>query len=372
MSTSSAAARPASVRPGSAWPTFQAAAARLGFELDDAQREAIGAFERLLKDLERPEPRLLGLLARRRRNITGLYLWGSVGRGKSFLMDEFFRQAPVARKRRVHFHRFMQELHAGLRGAAGHAEPLRLVADQIVREARLLCLDELQITDIGDAMLMRGLLEALFERGVTLVVTSNEPPEGLYRDGLQRSQFLPAIALMQQQLQVHHLDAGRDYRLAALAQSGVWHWPLGDSARMSMAGSFVRLAGEDYGPGGTLHIEGRGLPAFRLGERAAWFDFDVLCGGPRGTADYIELARRYAGVLVYGVPQFDITSVEAMRRFTWMIDEFYDRHVKLVAAAQSSVEELYARVPARVELERTRSRLVEMRGADFLASAHLG
>jgi cell division protein ZapE len=341
-----------------------------GFALDRAQQRAVVSLQRLHDDLAAAQPAWLRLLARP-RPIQGIYLWGAVGRGKSFLMDEFFRIAPVKRKRRVHFHRFMQSIHHDLRELQGQEDPLRVIAARTARDVRLLCLDEFHITDIGDAMLMRRLLEGLLGGGVALVTTSNQHPDALYEHGLQRAQFAPAIELIKARMELVELDGDADYRLRALEQAGVYHHPLGEAAERAQEAGFVAVAG---GPGEvaqTLEVEGRGLRARRVAQGVAWFDFAELCEGARGTADYIELARRYHTVLVSGVPQFRARSRDSMRRFTWLVDEFYDRHVNLMLSAQTPAERLFDEMPPAPDIERTRSRLIEMQSTEYLSLAHL-
>jgi cell division protein ZapE len=294
-----------------------------------------------------------------------------VGRGKSFLMDAFFRLVPVEAKRRVHFHRFMQSIHHRLRQLQGQAAPLGIIAERVAKDTRLLCLDELHVTDIGDAMLMRGLLEGLFERGVALVTTSNQHPEQLYEHGLQRAQFEPAVELLKRHTEVVELDGEQDYRLRTLERAGVYHWPLDMVARRHLEQAFEGVAGEHGEEDAAVEIDGRSIRAARLAPGTAWFDFRELCEGPRGTADYIELARRYHTVLLWGLRRFVPGMAESMRRFTWLIDEFYDRNVKLIAAAEVAAHELHAAVPAAAELERTRSRLIEMQTAQYLSRPHL-
>ena len=344
-----------------------------GFKLDAVQERAVHSLRRLYDDLCRTERerRHWWRLWSRARPVAGLYLWGPVGRGKSFLMDEFFRLVPVEKKQRIHFHRFMQDIHHRLRDLQGQAEPLRLVAADVARETRLLCLDEFHVTDIGDAMLMRGLLEGLVEQQVVLVTTSNQQPDDLYAGGLQRAQFLPAIELIKSHLEVVELDGASDYRLRTLTRAGVYHNPLGPAADRALADAFRSIAGEPNGSDVDVEIEGRQIRARQVAASAIWFDFGPLCDGPRGTADYIELARRYHTVLVAGVPQFRPDQLESMRRFTWLVDEFYDRQVKLLVSAEAPVELLYSEVPGRTDTERTRSRLIEMQTAQYLSLPHL-
>jgi cell division protein ZapE len=344
-----------------------------GFSPDLAQERIAASFERLSADLDAIESKerpLLRLL-RRPPRIPGIYLWGAVGRGKSFLMDEFYRLAPLARKQRIHFHRFMQDIHHRLRDLQGQPEPLSIIARQVARDTRLLCLDEFHITDIGDAMLMRGLLDGLFESNVVLVTTSNQHPDALYEHGLQRAQFRPAIDLIKQNMEVLQLDGGSDYRLRTLERAGVFHFPLDERARAALEKAFIGIAGEPGTPDAALEIEGRLIQAQRLAPGVAWFEFAQLCDGPRGTADYIELARRYHTVVIWGVPVLLATMAERVRRFTWLVDEFYDRRVKLILAAEAPLPGLFDRLASRPDIDRTLSRLVEMQTAQYLTQPHL-
>ena len=342
-----------------------------GFELDAAQNRALQHFERLYEDLiglERLEATLIRLLARKRM-VQGIYLWGGVGRGKSFLMDSFFNCAPVARKRRIHFHRFMQEIHGALREHQGAAAPMLLVARDIARDTRFICLDEFHITDITDAMMMRRLLEGLFEQGVVLATTSNYQPDDLYPNGLQRSQFLPAIELIKQNLEIVNIDGGTDYRLRELEKAGIYH--VDGAADAVMERAFRGIAHHEPGDAPELEIEGRIIRVRRHARGVAWFDFSELCGGPRGKADYIELARRYHTVLISAVPRFTPADADKLRRFMWLVDEFYDRRVKLIVTAQAYPEDLYPYAEGGGEFSRTISRLTEMQTRDYLSQPHL-
>jgi cell division protein ZapE len=350
-----------------------AVASSHAFQLDPAQLSAARSFDRLqaeLLDAEQVNGSVLRWF-RRPPAPRGIYLWGPVGRGKSFLMDTFFHAVPLAAKRRVHYHRFMQEIHHQLRELQGQEEPLRVIAARLGEETRLLCLDELHVVDIGDAMLMRGLLEGLLEQRVALVTTSNQQPDDLYLHGLQRAQFLPAIELIKSHLEVRSLKGPSDYRLRALERAGVYHFPLGRAAEAAQAAAFASVAGEPGIADAALDIEGRTLQALRIGQGVAWFAFAELCEGPRGTADYIELARRYHTLLVSGVPQFEPGMAEGMRRFTWLVDELYDRRVKLILSAAVPLTSLFEKVQARPDVERTRSRLIEMQTSQYLSQAHL-
>jgi cell division protein ZapE len=365
-----------------AFSCMHAYAARHGIVLDAAQERVLRHFERLereLLELERSDS-WLGRLLSRRRPVRGLYLWGGVGRGKSFLMDAFHECLPIEAKRRQHFHRFMQEIHHRLRELQGQEDPLVAVARDIARQVRLLCLDEFQVTDITDAMLMRRLLEGLFENGVVLVTTSNLEPDGLYLHGLQREQFLPAIALMKQQLEVVNLDAGIDYRLRLLEQAGVYHSPLTPEADAKMGREFESIAADPGEADVPLEIESRIITARRVGNGVAWFEFSALCDGPRGQVDYIELARRYHTILLSNVPRLRPSKLDVARRFTWLVDEFYDRKVKLVISAEAPAHELFdvadsgdafLRNLNTSFVDRTVSRLIEMQTHDYLALPHL-
>jgi cell division protein ZapE len=265
----------------------------------------------------------------------------------------------------------MQEIHHRLRALQGQEEPLRAVARQVAAEARLLCLDEFHVVDIGDAMLLSGLLEGLFDLGVALVTTSNQHPDELYRHGLQRARFLPAIELITQRLEVIELEGGDDYRLRALEKAGVYHSPLGEEAEAAQRRAFEAVAGAPGAVAIDLEIEGRAVHALRAAPCIAWFSFSELCEGPRGTADYIELGRRYHTVVVSGVPAFQPSMRERLRRFTWLVDEFYDRRVKLILSAEVALPQLFEAVELQPDIERTRSRLIEMQTSQYLSQPHL-
>lgn len=354
-------------------------AAAHGFAPDAVQEQAARELERVHEGLH-PESRnrrgILGLLDRRHR-VRGVYIWGGVGRGKSFLMDSFFAFIPDVTKKRVHFHRFMQEIHKSLMHHQGQADPMNLVAADIAAGAKLLCLDEFHVTDITDAMLMRRLLEGLMREGVVLLTTSNFAPDELYLHGLQRSQFLPAIELIQSRMTVVNVDAGIDYRLRELEKAGTYH--VGAEAERHLNEGFTHIADgdEDNAP---LEIDDRLIPVRRQAPGIAWFDFAALCAGPRGKPDYIELARRYHTVLISQVPQFTAEDGDVLRRFVWLVDEFYDRRVKLMLGAAVAVDDLVAaasdsdgfQAHLNVSLkERLASRLTEMQTRQYLAQPHL-
>lgn len=344
-----------------------------GLILDSSQLAAANALQRLGGELLQPQPFLrIGLLRHlaRPRAVRGLYLWGGVGRGKSFVMDAFFDCIPLEYKRRLHFHRFMQEIHARLAVLKGQRDPLASVARELARHVRLLCLDEFHVSDITDAMLMRGLLQGLCDHGVALVMTSNSAPDGLYRNGLQRARFLPTIALIKERLEVVCLDGGTDYRLLALEQAGLYHTPGDAQAERALSGIFHELAHGADARAGRLQISGREIRVRGEGAGVAWFDFQELCDTPRSKADYIALAGRYQTLLLSCVPQFDAQRQAQARRFLWLVDEMYDRRVKLVLSAAVPLAQLGKNALLDGEFERVSSRLAEMQSHAYLAQPY--
>lgn len=338
---------------------------------DPAQRQALVAFDRMHVELEAPEPGFWQRLRGQGRvPVRGLYLWGGVGRGKTFLMDLFGDSLTDTPHQRVHFHRFMQGIHAELRSLSGTRDPLVEVAARIAARVRVLCLDEFFVLDIGDAMILGNLLAALFERGVTLVTTSNTEPAQLYRDGLQRERFLPAIRLLEQHCQVAEMVSANDWRLRALKQAPVYLTPPDAAAERAMAALFQRIAHGSGRDAVTLEINQRQVQARREAEGVVWFDFDAICDGPRGVADYIHLARTYHTVLISGVPEFTPQTEDAAQRFVELVDELYDHGVKLVLSAALPIIELYDGRRLRAVFARTESRLIEMQSEDYLAREH--
>lgn len=357
---------------------YRAELQRPGFVHDPAQERAAIELQRVYAELLVARERENGLAHRvsvrlgraGRLPVTGLYLWGGVGRGKTHLMDLFFDSIPFKERLRTHFHRFMRRVHAELRDCAGRRNPLQFVGARIARETRLLCFDEFFVADITDAMLLAGLFEALFARGVTLVATSNVAPDDLYRDGLQRERFLPAIDLIKRHARVLNVDGGIDHRLRMLERARLYHSPLDEAAQASLMQCFASLAPDAQATGRMLRIAGRPLYARRCSGDVAWFDFDELCDGPRSQNDYIEIAREFRTVLVGGVPVFTPDKDDQARRFINLVDEFYDRNVKLVLAAAAPLGELYAGGRLGFEFQRTVSRLVEMQSYEYLGRAH--
>lgn len=350
---------------------------REGFQHDEAQQLAVEKLQTLHDRLIAAPGENIGLLQRLFRNrraatIEGLYFWGGVGRGKTYLMDSFYESLPFQDKLRVHFHRFMRRVHRDLTHFKGEKNPLKKVAQGIASEARVLCFDEFFVSDITDAMILGTLMEELFARGVTLVATSNIAPDGLYHNGLQRQRFLPAIELLKQHCEVVNVDGGIDYRLRTLTRADLYHHPLDEAAEPALADVFESLvpAREEIRKGVMLEVEGRDIAARYVGEDVAWFDFSALCGGPRSQNDYIELAREFHAVLVGRVPQLYRDTDDEARRFVNMVDEFYDRNVKLALSAEVPLEALYAGGKLDFEFERTKSRLLEMQSHEYLARAH--
>jgi cell division protein ZapE len=358
---------------------YEAALVRHGYHADDSQRHAVQKLDDLGRRLRAAESRPTGLLARlfgrepapspAGAGERGIYLWGGVGRGKTFLMDLFHAHCGVP-ARREHFHRLMKDVHARLRGLREVPDPLERVAADMAGSTRVLCIDEMFVSDIADAMLLAGLFQGLLQRGVTLVFTSNLPPSELYRDGLQRQRFLPAIALIEQHCELVNVEAGEDYRLRLLSRAPLYLDARDADIEHQLAGRFEDLCGEPARGGGSVEIEGRKIACIARADEAIWFSFAAICEGPRSQADYVEIARDYHAVIVSDVPRMDHTADNAARRFIALVDEFYDRGVKLVVSAHADVDQLYGGERLWFEFERTRSRLAEMQTHDYLARAH--
>ncbi len=350
---------------------YEQTLAERGYRSDPAQLAAIDA-------LERCENEWADYKARRANAITkliarppiprGVYLWGGVGRGKSFLMDCFFNSVPLQRKTRLHFHEFMREVHRELTELQGTSDPLQHLGKEIARRFRLICLDEFHVADITDAMILHRLLDSLFENRASIVTTSNLPPDELYPNGLHRDRILPAIELLKERLEVVGVDNGVDYRQSTFQDVLLYHSPLGPEADDAMTEAFERLAeARDEPP--VLKIEHREIRTRRRAGGVVWFDFRELCGGPRSQNDYLELATQFHTLLLSGVPQMSPRLASEARRFTWLIDVLYDRRVKLIVSAAVEPEALYTEGPLAHEFPRTVSRLREMRSAEYLAAA---
>ena len=356
---------------------YQEGIAAHRWEADPAQLAVLPELDRMHAVLC-AEPASAGLFGRlksllgneEREPVPGLYLWGRVGRGKTFLMDLFAASLPHGVVLRRHFHRFMGEVHAALRELGERQSPLVEVAAGIAARCRVLCLDEFLVQDIGDAMILANLLDALFAQGVSLVTTSNTPPSKLYQGGLQRARFLPAIALVERHCHVVEMASPHDWRLRALTQAPVYHTPPGAEAERALARIFASQAQGEPQDGGTIELNGRAVPLRKRAGGVLWFDFDALCEGPRAVADYIALAKAGPTVIISNVPQFSIYSEDAAKRFVQLVDEFYDRHVKLVLSAAAPITELYDGERLRAEFGRTESRLIEMQSEAYLALPH--
>lgn len=349
--------------------------ARLGYTPDAAQERIVAKLDELRERLLAPAPKV-GLFARLRGQRPhpplqkGLYVWGGVGRGKTWLMDLFFHSLPVKDKQRSHFHRFMQFVHDELKKHPDEANPLERVADQVAKRARVICFDEFFVADIADAMLLGTLFGALFERGVTLVATSNVPPDDLYKDGLQRARFLPAIALLKQHTEIVRMEAGADYRLRMLERATTWFDTGSPGYLQALNELFTEISGDAKQEPSTLTINHRRLHVQRQADDVVWFTFKELCDGPRGSADYIELARCYHTVFISDVPILTSDHDNQTRRFITLVDEFYDRAVKLVIAAAAPIDSLHRGSKLAFEFERTQSRLIEMQSQEYLAREH--
>lgn len=303
--------------------------------------------------------------------VKGLYFWGGVGRGKTFMMDLFYDSLPFDDKRRVHFHRFMLSVHAELRDLQGQADPLEQVAERIAADCRILCLDEFIVTDITDAMILANLFRALFRRQVALVTTSNVEPKWLYKDGLQRTLFLPAIDLLYKHTQVANIDGGTDWRLRVLTSVPLYLTPLGEATQETLYNEFKQLAPGNASERVTLTVNGRPIVAEYVADDVAWFRFETLCQSARSTADYIELAKSFSAIVLQDVPVLTPVLEDAARRFVNFIDEIYDRNVKLLISAEVPMEQLYQGTRVSFEFDRTVSRLTEMQSEEYLALPHL-
>jgi cell division protein ZapE len=352
---------------------YERTLAERGYASDPAQLAAVAA-------LERCENEWVAYKARRSNAVTkllvrppiprGVYMYGGVGRGKSFLMDCFFQAVPVVRKTRLHFHEFMREVHRELAELQGTVNPLDALGARIAKRYRLICFDEFHVADITDAMILHRLLVALFDNGVGFVTTSNFKPDDLYPNGLHRDRILPAIELLNEKLEVVNVDNGTDYRRRTMEQVKLYHCPLGPDADKQMDEAFTRLAEHQDDEDPVLHIEHREIRARRKAGGVVWFDFRTLCGGPRSQNDYLEIATQFHTVLLSDVPRMSVRNASEARRFTWLVDVLYDRRVKLILSAEVPPEALYTEGPLSHEFPRTVSRLEEMQSAEFLALEH--
>ena len=396
MSSTTASRASSKTRPASPIERYRADLERDDFQYDAAQELAVKHLQRLYdefvaapttvpkalvanKGLHKGlKAKMAGFMGKKSSladepvlpDIQGLYFWGGVGRGKTYLVDTFYEALPFPDKMRTHFHRFMQRVHNELTHYKGEKNPLTLIAGKFATEARVICFDEFFVKDITDAMILANLLEALFERGVVLVATSNIVPDDLYKDGLQRARFLPAIELVNRHCEVVNVDSGVDYRLRALERAAIFYSPLDEAAERELSRSFREIAGHEGESQASLEVNHRVLKTRRLHDDVAWFEFLELCDGPRSQNDYIELAREFHTVLVSNVRRMNAKQDDQARRFINMVDEFYDRGVKLLMSAEAPIEELYSDGKLTFEFQRTLSRLQEMQSKEYLALAH--
>ncbi|MGY0193609.1 cell division protein ZapE [Leptothrix sp. BB-4] len=343
--------------------------AERGYQADPAQLRAVAALQRCQDEWAAYKARRSNALTKalvRPPIPRGVYMYGGVGRGKSFLMDAFFQAVPLQRKTRLHFHEFMREVHRELQDLKGTVDPLDELGRRIARRFRLICFDEFHVADVTDAMILHRLLDAMFRNRVSIITTSNFHPDGLYPNGLHRDRILPAIELLKAQLEVINVDNGTDYRRRTLEQVELYHCPLGPDADASLTRTFEDLAeARDEDP--VLNIEHRVIRARRKAGGVVWFDFKELCGGPRSQNDYLELATQFHTLILSNVPLMPPKLASEARRFTWLVDVLYDRRVKLVISAAVPPEQLYTEGPLAHEFPRTVSRLTEMQSAEFLS-----
>jgi cell division protein ZapE len=343
-----------------------------GFASDPAQERAIAELERCAAEWAAYKQRRSNSLKKlfvHPEIPRGVYMFGGVGRGKSFLMDCFFNAVPLKRKTRLHFHEFMREVHRELRDMQGTVNPLDELGRRMAERYKLICFDEFHVADVTDAMVLHRLLDSLFKHGVGFVTTSNFHPDGLYPDGLHRDRILPAIELLKDRLAVINVDNGTDYRRRALEHVNLYHCPLNEAADVQMAKAFDGLA-ETADESPVMTIEARTIQAQRRAGGVIWFDFKTLCGGPRSQNDYLELATQFHTLMLSNVPQMSVRMASEARRFTWLVDVLYDRKVKLVMSAAVPPEQLYTEGPMSHEFPRTVSRLIEMQSSEFLAEPH--
>ncbi len=342
---------------------------RRGYIADEAQLAAVRRMQELYDEW-------VGYKARRNTALKkvfikpelprGVYLWGGVGRGKSFLMDSFYLCVPLVKKRRVHFHHFMRDVHQAMDEIKSAEDPLKLVAQDIAEKYRLICFDEFHVNDIADAMILARLLKHLFDNRVMLCMTSNYHPDLLWKDGLQRAQFMPAIELIKERLDIINVDAGVDYRRRALESAKVFHTPITPDTDTALAAEFERIA-EVEDETQSLDVEGREIPYIRRAGGIVWFDFSMICGGPRSYTDYVDLTKRFHTIMVSNIPEMGPRQAAESRRFTWLIDVMYDARVKMIMSAQVPADQLYTSGALVHEFARTVSRIEEMQTLDYLA-----
>jgi len=360
------------------WQKYQQDLQQPDFVADSAQENAVKHLQRLYDELLQ-QPQASGwkdkLKAKLGKTppqpVLGLYFWGGVGRGKTYLVDTFYECLPFEKKMRIHFHRFMHKVHDELKLLKGESDPLKIVAKRFAAEARVICFDEFYVSDITDAMILGTLMQELFNFNIVLVATSNIVPDGLYPNGLQRARFLPAIELINKFTQVVNVDSGVDYRLRTLEQAEIYHYPLDDIALENLHKYFQQLAPEEGRNNQAIEVEGRYIDTIHDADGVVMFDFYAICDGPRSQTDYMEISRCYHSVLLSGVEQMGASTDDIARRFIAMVDEFYERNVKLIISASVPMEQLYTEGRLEFEFKRCLSRLKEMQSHDYLELQHL-
>jgi cell division protein ZapE len=361
------------------WEKYQDDLSLIDFQYDAAQENAVKELQRLFDELIDPEKKPSWRVKLKQAfgkgmdkpSIQGIYFWGGVGRGKTYLVDTFFECLPFENKMRVHFHRFMHRIHQELKLLDGNQDPLKIIAKKLSLEARVICFDEFFVSDITDAMILGTLMQELFSHGIVLVATSNIIPDKLYYNGLQRARFLPAIELINQNTRIINVDSGVDYRLRTLEQAEIYHYPLDDEATTNLQTYFTQLAPEEVRLDVDINVSGRKIPAMRDADGVVMFTFRAICDGPRSQSDYIEISRCYHSVLVANVEQMDASMDDIARRFIAMVDEFYERKVKLIMSAEVDLEYLYTDGRLSFEFRRCLSRLQEMQSREYLALQHI-
>lgn len=358
------------------WQTYQNDLTRDDFQHDLAQENAVKHLQRLYEDLTNKVEPKQGLFSKlfkgkQKDRVQGLYFWGGVGRGKTYLVDTFYECLPTKKKLRIHFHRFMHKVHDEMNELKGVSDPLKVVAQKFAAEIEIICFDEFFVSDITDAMILGTLLDELFKLGVVFVTTSNIVPDDLYKNGLQRARFLPAIALLNEHCEVVNVDSGIDYRLRALEQAEIFHYPLDKQADINLHTYFQQLAPEVGEQNTEIEIENRMIATREVADGVVWFDFSAICETARSQVDYMEISRIYHSVLLSNVKQMGQNNDDAARRFIAMVDEFYERKVKLIISAEAPLEKLYTQGTLNFEFKRCISRLQEMQSHDYLAEAHI-
>ncbi len=361
------------------WEKYQDDLTRIEFQYDSAQEQAVKELQRLYDELTQPAKKLTWRVKLASRfgkgmskpSIQGIYFYGGVGRGKTYLVDTFYDCLPFQRKLRIHFHRFMHRVHKELKSLQSQPDPLKVVAKTLSDECKIICFDEFFVSDITDAMILGTLMQELFAQGIVLVATSNIVPDELYKNGLQRARFLPAIELINQNTRVVNVDSGVDYRLRTLEQAEIYHYPLDDIAQRNLNTYFAQLAPDDGKVDTSIEVEGRDIAVMKISDSVVMFDFLALCDGPRSQTDYIELSREFNTVLLANVSQMGEASDDIARRFIAMVDEFYERKVKLIISAEVPPEKLYSQGRLNFEFRRCLSRLSEMQSHEYLALQHM-